>query len=41
MAGYVTLPDAWRDRSGEAEPWVRRALDHVGSLPPKVKKPKR
>ncbi|MEP6528237.1 MAG: TfoX/Sxy family protein [Nocardioidaceae bacterium] len=40
MAGYVTLPGAWRDRPGEAEPWVKRALDHVGSFPPKVKKPK-
>jgi TfoX/Sxy family transcriptional regulator of competence genes len=41
MAGYVSLPPAWRDHPGEAQPWVARALDHIGALPPKVKKPKR
>lgn len=41
MSGYVTLPQAWRERPGESEPWVARALDHVSTLPAKVRKPKR
>jgi TfoX/Sxy family transcriptional regulator of competence genes len=40
MGGYVTLPAAWRKSPGQAEPWVAKALDHVGELPPKVKKKK-
>ncbi|MGH9222396.1 MAG: TfoX/Sxy family protein [Acidimicrobiales bacterium] len=40
MGGYVTLPAAWRASPAEAEPWVAKALDHVGALPPKVKKTK-
>ena len=38
MGGYTSLPAAWRDAPGLAAGWVERALDHVGSLPPKVKK---
>ena len=39
MGGYVTLPAAWVEQPEQALPWVRRALDHVGALPPK--KPRR
>jgi TfoX/Sxy family transcriptional regulator of competence genes len=41
MGGYVTLPASWHEAQANAVPWVRKALDHVGSLPPKVKKPKK
>jgi len=40
MAGYITLPAAWRAEPGLAARWVERALSHVSSLPPKTKKPK-
>ena len=40
MPGYVSLPGAWRDDPSLAVHWVERARDHVGSLPPKIKKPK-
>jgi hypothetical protein len=36
MGGYVSLPDTIT--ADAAQPWVRRSLDYVGSLPPKVKK---
>jgi TfoX/Sxy family transcriptional regulator of competence genes len=38
MAGYVSLPGAWRDDAGLAALWVEKARAHVSSLPPKVKK---
>lgn len=38
MGGYASLPEAWRDAPDLAAIWVARALAHVGSLPPKVKK---
>jgi len=41
MAGYVSLPAGWREQPAKAAPWVARALDHAGTLPPKVKKSKR
>ena len=41
MGGYLSLPAAWRAEPELAAGWVARALAHVGSLPPKVKKPKR
>jgi hypothetical protein len=41
MAGYVSLPAGWREQPAKAAPWVARALDHAGTLPPKVKKLKR
>jgi TfoX/Sxy family transcriptional regulator of competence genes len=41
MAGYISLPAAWRSDPGRAAAWVERARDHVGSLPPKVAKPKK
>jgi hypothetical protein len=34
MGGYVSLPAAFRDGT-ESGPWVTRALDHVGAMPPK------
>jgi TfoX/Sxy family transcriptional regulator of competence genes len=41
MAGYVSLPPAWREDARLAASWVDKARDHVGTLPPKVKKPKK
>jgi TfoX/Sxy family transcriptional regulator of competence genes len=41
MGGYTSLPAAWRSTPDLAAHWVGRALSHVSSLPPKVKKPKR
>jgi TfoX/Sxy family transcriptional regulator of competence genes len=38
MGGYVTLPAALTGAT-DAGHWVGLALDHVGALPPKVKKP--
>jgi TfoX/Sxy family transcriptional regulator of competence genes len=40
MSGYTSLPGAWRATPEMAAPWVERALRHVSTLPPKVKKPK-
>jgi TfoX/Sxy family transcriptional regulator of competence genes len=37
MGGYVTLPAALTGSPGAAR-WVAVALDHVGALPPKVRK---
>ena len=39
MGGYTTLPGAWRATPEEAAQWVERALAHVSTMPPKVKKP--
>ena len=36
MGGYVSLPAAVTAK--DAQPWVRRSLEYVGSLPPKEKK---
>ena len=41
MGGYLSLPGAWRDDPGRAADWIEKARIHVGSLPPKVKKPKK
>ena len=41
MGGYLSLPAAWRDDADLAAQWVDKARVHVGSLPPKVKKPKK
>ena len=38
MGGYVTLPAAWHAAPANAEPWITKALDHIASLRPKVKK---
>ncbi len=40
MGGYTSLPGAWRSKPEVAAQWVERALAHVSTLPPKVKKPK-
>jgi TfoX/Sxy family transcriptional regulator of competence genes len=40
MGGYTSLPVAWRSSPDLAASWVERALSHVSTLPPKVKKPK-
>jgi len=39
MGGYVTLPVAVRDDPGTGATWMRKALDHVGAMPPKQRKP--
>ena len=41
MGGYLSLPAAWRDDADLAAQWVDKARSYVGSLPPKVKKPKK
>jgi TfoX/Sxy family transcriptional regulator of competence genes len=40
MGGYTSLPETWRSTPDLAAAWVDKALSHVGSLPPKIKKPK-
>ncbi len=40
MGGYTSLPGAWHESPDLAASWVERALAHVSTLPPKVKKPK-
>jgi len=39
MGGYLSLPTGLDDPAMTA--WVDRARDHVATLPPKVKKPKK
>ena len=39
MGGYLSLPPGWRDDEDRAALWVEKARAHVGSLPPKPKKP--
>ncbi|HUH08153.1 MAG TPA: TfoX/Sxy family protein [Egibacteraceae bacterium] len=38
MGGYVTLPADVAEDPEQADPWVSRALEHVGALPPKQAK---
>ena len=38
MGGYRSLPAQWSD--DQAAVWLERALAHVATLPPKVKKPR-
>ena len=40
MGGYTSMPGAWRATPDVAASWVERALSHVSTLPPKVKKAK-
>jgi TfoX/Sxy family transcriptional regulator of competence genes len=40
MSGYLSMPRAWRGMPEVASDWVERALAHVRSMPPKVKKAK-
>src|SRR5438105_1231495 len=37
MGGYVALPRAWRSNPAKGRPWIKSALQHVASLPPKKK----
>ena len=39
MGGYLSLRPSYDD--AQASAWVDRARDHVATLPPKVKKPKK
>ncbi len=39
MGGYLALPASFTDE--QASEWVGRARDHVATLPPKEKKPKK
>ena len=39
MGGYLSLPASFTHE--EATAWVERAREHVATLPPKVKKPKK
>jgi TfoX/Sxy family transcriptional regulator of competence genes len=41
MGGYLSLPAAWREEENRAAQWVDKARAYVGSLPPKVAKPKK
>lgn len=41
MGGYLSLPQAMRATPRAAAAWVTKAFEHVGSMPPKVKKPKK
>jgi TfoX/Sxy family transcriptional regulator of competence genes len=40
MGGYTSMPADWRGTPEVAARWVGKALSHVGSMPPKIKKPK-
>ena len=40
MGGYLSLPPDWRADPDLASAWVERALAHVSTLPPKIKKPR-
>ena len=35
MKEYVSLPAAWRDDAVATANWIKRALDHTSSMPPK------
>jgi TfoX/Sxy family transcriptional regulator of competence genes len=37
MGGYVSLPPVFTAQT--AQPWVKKSVDYVSGLPPKVKKP--
>jgi TfoX/Sxy family transcriptional regulator of competence genes len=39
MAGYVTLPAVMT--GAQAGAWAEKALDHIGALPPKQRKPQK
>ncbi|MFE4949420.1 TfoX/Sxy family protein [Leifsonia sp. NPDC056665] len=41
MGGYVSLPDAWRDDPDRLREWIGVALEQVGRMPPKEKKPRK
>jgi TfoX/Sxy family transcriptional regulator of competence genes len=39
MGGWLSLPDSFSD--DEAMSWIERAREHIATLPPKAKKPKK
>ncbi|WP_285115262.1 TfoX/Sxy family protein [Leifsonia sp. fls2-241-R2A-40a] len=41
MGGYVSLPEAWRDDPDRLREWIGVALEQVGRMPPKQKKPRK
>ncbi len=38
MGGYVSLPPAWREPTGETDDWVTRSLEFAAALPAKAPK---
>jgi len=38
MKEYVLLPDSVKENANELRSWIRRSIEFVSSLPPKVKK---
>ena len=40
MGGYVSLPEEWKDDPDRLREWVGVALEQVGRMPPKEKKPR-
>lgn len=41
MGGYVSLPEAWKDDPDRLREWIDVALEQVGRMPPKEKKPRK
>jgi TfoX/Sxy family transcriptional regulator of competence genes len=41
MGGYVSLPAAWHDEPDRLREWIGVALEQVGRMPPKEKKPRK
>jgi len=39
--GYVSLPAAWHDEPDRLREWIGVALEQVGRMPPKEKKPRK
>jgi len=40
MGGYVSLPEEWKDDPDRLREWIGVALEQVGRMPPKEKKPR-
>jgi len=38
MKGYVVVPRAWKGDMAKLKPWVMKAEDFTGRMPPKAKK---
>jgi TfoX/Sxy family transcriptional regulator of competence genes len=41
MGGYVSLPEDWKDDPDRLREWIGVALEQVGRMPPKEKKPRK
>jgi TfoX/Sxy family transcriptional regulator of competence genes len=41
MGGYVSLPEEWKDDPDRLREWIGVALEQVGRMPPKEKKPRK